>query len=221
MTYDVRYLIVSGLAWIRLTEGPERAVWLATFDDEPRARKRIVAELPELEAGDLDGVAWELEVESLTEPYRVPTRLLRPFASTEYELLPAVAVSGRIGERRLDRAPGHLGHVWGRRHADRWRWAHASLPDGRWIDLLTAKARGLPQVSFWGTNGKRGYGRGGFVVDEGDPSAFVGVTYTDPDGSTRVCHHTEAARIRGRGIDAAAVLELGSRRGIAGWPISI
>jgi hypothetical protein len=209
-TYEVHYLVVAGVAWIRHTDGPERAVWLATFDGEPVLRKQPVETLPpRLEEGELDGVAWRREVEPLAAPYRAPPRLLRPFASTQLELVPAVAVSGELGGRRLDRAPGHLGHVWGRRHADRWTWAHASLPDGRWADVLTAKARGLPQLSFWATHEGSGFGRGGFVVEAGPE---VVATYLDPDGSTRVCRHSEGARLRGRGIDTdVAACERGGR----------
>ena len=176
-------------------------------------RKRAVDELPpRLEEGELDGVAWRLEVEPLAAAHRVPPRPLRPFASTQYELVPAVAVSGELGGRRLDRAPGHLGHVWGRRHADRWLWAHASLPDGRWADLLSAKVPGLPRLSFWATHEGGGLGRGGLAVDPAGAPA-VTVTYRDPDGSTRICRHWEHARLRGRGLDvAAAALELGGRR---------
>ena len=175
------------------------------------ARKQAVAELPpRLEEGELGGVAWRLELEPLAPPLRVPPRALRPFASTQLELVPAVAVSGELGGRRLDRLPGHLGHVWGRRHAERWRWAHGSDADGRWADLLTAKARGLPELSFWATQDGSGYGRGGLEVEPG--AAPVVVEYVDPDGSTRTCRHWEDARLRGRGLafDAAA-LELGSR----------
>lgn len=222
MSYEVRYLIVAGVAWIRHTDGPERAVWLVTFDGRPHARKRLVPELPSrLGKGELDGIAWQLEVEPLSEPHRVPPRVLRPLASSRYELIPAVAVSGHIGDRELERAPGHVGHVWGRRHADRWRWAHASSVDGSWVDILTAKVPCLPELSFWATDRGRGLGSGDFVVEEGDPGGFVGVTYTDPDGSTRICYHTETARLCGPGIDTTAVLELGSREGRQGWPASI
>lgn len=222
MKYRVRYVIVSGVAWIRHTDGPERAVWLATFDGALEARKRIVDELPSrLEEGELDGIFWQLEIDALASPHRMPPRLLRPVASSQFELVPAVAVSGRIGERELDRAPGHLGYVWGRQHAERWRWAHASLADGRWADLLTAKVRGLPELSFWATHAGSGWGTGGLTVDAA-PETFVGVTYRDPDGSTRICHHSEQAVLQGRDVGTtAAVLELGSRTGVAGWPISI
>lgn len=167
---------------------------------------------PRLEEGELDGLSWRLELEPLAPPHRVPPRALRPVASTEYELAPAVAVSGELGGRRLDRVPGHLGHVWGRRHADRWLWAHGSLPDGRWADLLTAKVRGLPELSFWATHEGRGLGRGGLAVE---PAAAAAVTvhYRDPDGTTRACRHWEGARLYGRGLDfRAAALELGGRR---------
>jgi hypothetical protein len=222
MNYDVRYLIVAGVAWIRHTDGPERAVWLTTFGSAPEVRKHVVDELPpRLEEGELGGVSWQLEVESLAKPHRMPPAALRLFASSQFELVPAVAVSGRIGENELDRAPGHLGHVWGRQHAERWRWAHASMPDGRWADVLTAKVRGLPELSFWATHAGHGWGSGGFSVDA-QPESFVGVTYRDPDGSTRVCHHSERAVLEGRDIGSApAVLELGSRTGVDGWPISI
>jgi hypothetical protein len=223
VTYDVRCLIVTGLAWIRHADGPERAVWLATFEGSPAAQKRIVETLPAaLEEGEVGSLTWSVEIEALASAHRVPPRLLRPFASTQFELVPAVLVSGRIGDREIVRAPGHVGHVWGRRHADRWRLAHANLPDGRWADLLTAKVKGLPELSLWATHDGSGFGRGGLVVGEGDPAAFVGVSYTDPDGSSRICYHTEAAQLSGRGFESVtAVLEIGTRDGIEGWPVSI
>ena len=212
MTYRAEYLVVAGLAWIRHTDGPDRAVWLATFDGTPTARKQAVAELPpRLEEGSVDAVEWRLEVEPLAPPYRVPPRVLRPFASSHYELLPAVAVSGELGGRRLDRAPGHVGRVWGRRHAERWTWTHASLADGRWADVLTAKVRGLPELSFWATHEGSGFGRGGFEVSA-DPDDGVTVQYRDPDGSTRTCRHSERAHLRGRGLESlSAAHEIGTR----------
>jgi hypothetical protein len=216
--YEVRYLVVAGLAWIRHTL-PQPAVWLATFDGEPRAGKVEVEALPpRLEEGEVDGVAWRLEREPLGPPLRVPPRLLRPFASTQYELLPALAISGELGGRTLDRVPGHSGRVWGSRHAERWTWAHASMPDGRWADVLRAKVRGQPELGFWATHEGRGFGRGGFEVGA-DPAAAVGVTYRDPDGSEAYCWHAEHGRLRGRGIESdRAAFELGARAKLDGWP---
>lgn len=141
----------------------------------------------------------------------MPPWPLRSFASTRYELVPAVVVSGELAGRRLERAPGHLGHVWGRRHADRWTWAHASFADGRWADVLSAKVPGLPELGFWATEQASGFGGGGFRVEVGD-GAGVTVEYRDPDGSTRTCRHVEGARLRGRGLETdTAVYEQGVR----------
>lgn len=218
-TYEVRYLVVAGIAWIRHTL-PGPAVWLALFDDgPPRAWKEPVETLPrQLEAGSVAGVDWSLEVEPLAPPHRVPPRAMRPFAKTQYELVPAVRVSGRIGDRVLNGVPGHSGHVWGTRHAERWIWCHASLDDGRWADVLRAKVAGLPEIGLWATQDERGFGSGGFELSAA-PSTAVGVTYRDPDGSRAYCWHSERGRLAGRGIETdVAAYEFGSRETLDGWP---
>ena len=71
MTYETRYVIVAGIAWIRRTRvGRDEHVWLVVFGDgEPRARKGPAGECS-TRRGELDGVSWRLDAESLAPPFR-------------------------------------------------------------------------------------------------------------------------------------------------------
>lgn len=69
-----------------------------------------------------------------------------------------VAVSGviEVGGRRLElrEVPGERGHVWGRRHAWSWAWAHAQSFDGRpacAFDGVSARVRALGRALPPGT----------------------------------------------------------------------
>ena len=225
--YEVRYLIVAGVAWIRCTRGApagESALWLTTFEDGPRVRKTPIplGELGEVPlAGEVDGTAWELEVEELAPPFRSPHRALRRLAPSGMETWPALRVRGRVGDRTFEATPGHRARIWGRRHAASWGWAHGSTLDGRWVQLLSAKLGPLPLSQHASERGGPGLplaratvepGRVavGPYVAEAPLDTFVAVEYADPDGTPVRCLHSEAARLSGNGVELANVaLELG------------
>jgi len=221
-------VIVAGVAWLRCVRGApagEAARWLTTFDGRPEVRTTSIpweafGDVPL--AGEVDGVAWELELEELAPSFRSPHRALRPLTPSGIETWPALRVSGRVGDRVVDRAPGHRARLWGRRHARRWGWAHGSTADGRWVHLLSAKLHGLPALSqhasdrggpslpFARADIRPGRLRVGPYVVEAPPESFVEVVYHDPDGSPVTCLHSEQGRLRGAGIELTDVaMELG------------
>lgn len=240
----------------------EAALWLASFTGPPAARTWTFplhafrtagagwpvelgpAGLGDREArGAVDGAAWELRFEPLLPPFDHVHPLVRPLARSRVVLSnPALEVSGFVevgGVRHdLDGAPGHQAHVWGSRHADRFGWAHATLPGRRWVEALTAKVPGLPELSLWATERERAssplallrtraelsptrWRIGPFTV-EAEPEDFVGVTYRDPDGTPLYCYHTERACLSGRGVEARdAAFEYASRATLPGWTLSL
>jgi hypothetical protein len=232
--YEVRYLVVAGELWLRATTQP-RAVWFADFSGTPQAwREPYDGELPL--RGSVAGAQWDLDVRGEEHPFAYTPRALRRVASTQVVVeRPSVLVDGVVeidGVRReLEGARGQIAHVFGRRHADRWGWFHAALPDGGWLDGLVARVPRLPQVSFHVRAGRRiwalgsaepGRMRVGPFTVNADRDDFVGVTYLDPDGAELWCWHTERARLTGGGLDVEGVaLEYGSRARVDGWPISI
>jgi hypothetical protein len=143
------------------------------------------------------------------------------------------------GERHeLDAAPGQQAHLFGRRHADRWGWFHATLPNGCWFEGLVAKVPHLRQIALHASergavNGLTAILRTHAEVDPGRvivgpyrveaaPDDFVGVTYTDPDGAEVFCYHTEKAILRGPDGEVRDVaLEYGSRERVEKWPVSL
>lgn len=98
-------------------------------------------------------VAWELTLEP--GPFgsfrHVPLKLYRARLAGSAVSTPylSLAVSGWVeagGVRtRLDRAPGEQGHVFGRRHADRWAWAHVHRFEGSdgVLEAVSAQVRKL------------------------------------------------------------------------------
>jgi hypothetical protein len=231
VTYETEYVIAAGLAWIRRTRlGDDEHIWLITFDGEPRAWKEPAGERT-LERGELAGVAWSLTWDLLAEPFESPHRVLRRRAASHMLVHPAIAISGRIGDLVLDRAPGHTARLWGTRHARTWGWAHASTADGAWTHVLTATLPGLPRLSQHGRDGRPpglplAWGavepprvRVGPYTVEADPGTFVGLRYTDTDGSAIWCYHSERARGLGGGTEAA--LEIAVREPIPGWRVAL
>ena len=155
-------------------EEGEAALWLVSFAGTPAARKEVFP----LEAfrapgsgwpielgparlcgtaahGSLAGARWELELHGDAPPFAHTHPLVRALRVAKTQLVcsaPALAISGFVevdGVRQaLDRAPGHQAHIWGSRHAQRWGWAHANGPGGRWVEALAAKVPGAPQLAL-------------------------------------------------------------------------
>jgi len=245
-------------------EEGEAALWLVSFAGTPAARKEVFP----LEAfrapgsgwpielgparlcgtaahGSLAGARWELELHGDAPPFAHTHPLVRALRVAKTQLVcsaPALAISGFVevdGVRQaLDRAPGHQAHIWGSRHAQRWGWAHANGPGGRWVEALAAKVPGAPQLALWATEERRANGplallRTHALVEPGrlevgpyrveaDPRSVVGVTYQDPDGTPAYCYHAECARLRGPGIDVdTAALEYGTREPLPGVPLAL
>jgi hypothetical protein len=233
----------------------EAALWLASFEERPSARKQVFplesfrvpaggwplelgpARLGDSEAaGRMDGAAWELRFEALAPPLELLPAVARPVAKTRLVVTaPVLAVSGTVEvdgtSHELDSALGHQAHVFGSRHAERFGWAHASLPGGRFIEALTAKTSRLPEISLYATERRRRFARarlepgdwrvGPFTV-AADPGSFVGVTYRDPDGTALYCYHSERGRLRGPGVEADdCSVEYAARAKVPGWPVSI
>ncbi|TPW18816.1 MAG: hypothetical protein FD126_3307, partial [Elusimicrobia bacterium] len=98
------------------------------------------------------GLSWE---DGPVRPYAlVPRWLWRlGLAGSMYVTsAPAASFSGvvELGGRRwtLEGAPGCVGHLWGRRHGARWRWAHATWPErGLMAETLAAQGR----LGLWRT----------------------------------------------------------------------
>jgi hypothetical protein len=241
----------------------EAELWFADFTGTPQARKSTFplealqtpragwplelgpGRLSDTEAtGEVDGARWQLSFAAAETPFAHAPALARRLglASTEVVVVkPALAISGVVevdGRRyELDSAPGQQAHLFGRRHADRWGWFHATIADGRWAEGLVAHVPRLPQIALYAN--ERGAAntplqilrtprelapgrlRIGPYAIEASPDDFVGVTYRDPDGAEVFCYHTERARVSGGAMETRdAALEIGTREKLAGWTIS-
>lgn len=238
MRYATSYVIVAGIAWLRRSRVEtqdgrvEDTVWLVLFDGEQPVARRGVAGESTIERGELDGISWDLSWTELATPFETPNRLLRTVAPTHLVTTPALSISGRIGDRVLDAAPGHTARLWGKRHVQTWGWSHASTADGTWAHLLSALAPPLPRVAQHATErGGPGFPiarshvepprvRVGPYVVDAPVETFIGLRYLDTDGSDLWCYHSERGHLRGAGIDMpGAAMEIAVRAPIAGWRV--
>jgi hypothetical protein len=237
--YDTSYVIVAGVAWIRRSRVETQngrvddSVWVVLFDGEQPVARKGAAGDSTIERGELDGISWDLRWTALAASFETPgNALLRRVAPTHLVTTPALSISGRIGDRLLDEAPGHTARLWGKRHAQTWGWAHASTADGRWAHLLTARAPPLPRVAQHATE-RSGPGLplarsrveppqmtvGPYVVDA-PVETFIGLRYLDTDGSEIWCYHSERGHLRGAGVDLqGAAMEIAVRAPMPGWRV--
>ena len=192
---------------------------------------------PGIAEGELDGdgheVTWSLHWPTGDPTYRLlPDWMYRGSVAPTYPLSPnpATRVSGTIsvdGERfDLRGAHAQQGHLAGRRHAERWAWAHCSDFDDEEavVQALTAQGRRGPVLTPFVTSigvrwdgrwirltkfGKRRtFGLGSWRIDVGDrryrltgrieaPARdLLRARYRDPDGLARYCHNSEIASCR-------------------------
>lgn len=151
-----------------------------------------------------------------------PTKPYAPNVSTS--LTGTVEVDGETID--LHGAPAHQGYLAGRRHAQRWAWAHCSDYQGEEavVHALTAQGRRGPfDTPFVTSIGIRWEGRwirlsrlsrarqfdlGTWRVNMGNrryrvtgrieapTEALLRARYEDPDGEPRYCHNSEVASSR-------------------------
>ena len=185
-----------------------------------------------LEGGGHD-VSWDLEFPTgdptfllLPAPfYRSGLALTRPYSPNV-----DTAVSGRLvadGESiEFTAASAQQGHLYGRRHAERWAWAHSAefVHEDAVVHALTAQVRRGPfltpfvttvgvlwqgrWIKLWSFHRKREFGLGTWKLDVGNrryrvsgrveapARALIRARYEDPDGSPRFCHNTEIGSCR-------------------------
>lgn len=171
----LRYALTSGRG------GGSAAVWYALFDRAGGRVRRGSVDSPldvvELGRGArhvrlrdgwlasdrlygrVSDASWDLEWEALAAP---PFRFVPPslswtgLAATEYWTpAPLARFRGKAAvdghEFHADGALGSVGHLWGRRLAEEWRWAHAVLDDGEpaVFEILSSRVRLGPWRTPW------------------------------------------------------------------------
>jgi hypothetical protein len=169
----LRYTLDRGPA------GLEGRLWYAVFD--AKERRVLSGVWSEAESGACHGskvcrlgesalsrdaascdspdVSWRLRWKSLGAPafcFVRPWLHLWGVAGTAYASpLPAALFEGEVRVHgrayTFSAAPGSVGHLWGRRRAETWRWLHAVFPDkegGRAavVEILSARGRLGPFV---------------------------------------------------------------------------
>ena len=249
--YWIRYTLRSPVAG-----PPERKLWFARFDRDDPSRIFAINGFAEgrpmqgpsfgvgdalLDAGAARGslkgggheVTWDVRW-----PTGQPTFRILPAAFYRGSLAPSrpsspnpdVRFGGSIeidGESvDLDGFAGQQGHVEGRRHAERWAWAHCNAfrQEGYAFQALSAQARRgpflTPMLTFGGLRVEgtwerlRGsMSRGSWTLGiwrlqlasdtyrvDGEIRApwdlLVRARYLDPDDTPRWCHNTEVASSR-------------------------
>ena len=176
-------------------------------------------------SGEVEGARWSLRFDAAERPFVYTPALVQQARPRLDGGGGREAGSGRLGRRRgrrrdprARRRAGQQAHVFGRRHADRWGWFHATLDGGRWVEGLVAKVAGLPRVALHASergartacctssglrpSSSRAASASGPYEVQASPSEFAGVTYRDPDGAEVYCYHAERARLRGPGVES-------------------
>jgi hypothetical protein len=190
-----------------------------------------------LAEGSLEGpghqARWRLEFPTGAPTHRLlPAPLYRAGLAPSHPCSPNVdtSVSGTLeidGETvELRDVAAQQGHVHGRRHAERWAWAHCAdfVDEEAVIHAVTAQTRRGPLTTPFVTSigvrwkgrwlrlnrfsRKRDFGLGTWRIDVGNrryrltgriespARAMVRARYEDPDGSERYCHNSETASCR-------------------------
>jgi Tocopherol cyclase len=177
--------------------------------------------------------AWSLAWPTGAETYRLlPAWMYRGSLVPTKPYSPNVdaRVSGTItvdGERlAISQAPAQQGHLIGKRHAERWAWAHCGDFDGDHgvVHALTAQGRRGPALTpfvtsvgvlwdgrwlrFTKVGRRRDFSLGRWKIDMADrryrltgrieaPARdMIRARYEDPDGTERWCHNSEIASSR-------------------------
>lgn len=191
--------------------------------------------------GDVGPMRWELAWEPTPYAfwglprwgYELPAAVTKTVTpNPDLSVVGHVEVADRT--LSLDGAPGQQGHVWGRKHADGWAWAHSNAGEGPVWEVLAARSevlgRSTPSVSTvllrraertlafrnvlvnqasFGAEGLSFTARSlkHRVRGRVTPGGLHRVTYVDPDGQRAFCHNTKQAT-------SWLVLE---ERGLTGW----
>jgi hypothetical protein len=177
--------------------------------------------------------SWSLTWPTGAETYRLlPGWMYRGSAAPTKPYSPNVdtRVAGTItvdGERLdLADAPAQQGHLVGKRHAERWAWAHCGDFEGDRgvVQALTAQSKRGPALTPFVTSvgvlwdgrwirltklgRRREFDLGMWRIDVGDrryrltgrveaPARdMIRARYEDPDGTVRWCHNSEVASCR-------------------------
>ena len=178
-------------------------------------------------------VSWLLDFETGQPTHRLlPETLYRSGIAPTKPFSPNIATTftGRVvvdGQAvPVAGMPGQQGHLYGKKHADRWAWAHCGAFQDQDAVVQAIAAQGsrgpvsTPFTSFvglrwqgeWlrlsGVSRTRPFWLGGWRIDvsnrkyrltgrvAGDPMYMVRAEYHDPDGAPRYCHNTELASSR-------------------------
>jgi len=166
--------------------------------------------------------SWRLLPGWMYGRWAAPTKPISPNVDTR--VTGTVEVDGQV--ERVDAAPAQQGHLWGRRHAERWAWAHCGdfLDEEAVVHAVTAQGRRGPfttpylssigvrwdgqWIRFTKMGRARDFGLGTWRIDmesrryrltgriEAPARALLRARYEDPDGRPRYCHKSEIASAR-------------------------
>lgn len=105
------------------------------------------------------GVSWDIQWRPSAPEFRfLPKALeLTGLAASGYVVPAGLALfDGRISiggtDYKFEGAPGSLGHLWGRRMPQQWRWAHAVMESEQGpavFEILSARVRAGPFLLPW------------------------------------------------------------------------